>query len=339
MPDLREVFQMSTQKVRPDRGFTERQEFRQRRKVRNQKIGAYVVVTAIAAVAVIALAAVQGGRGDTTVPGSSAPPSAVAPAVATHSYLDIVTGERSPVAADMSAARLLEVSPNGEAVAYNTCCSNDALYVANLDGSGAEVITPEELDGYAATWIDDETILFQGRPEGTNELGALYVADLSAGDLTKVIDLPEGREAAWIVISDVSPDGTTVLFHLPRWAGEQEVWDLWTAPLAGGEPTLLRRNAGSPQYGPDGSIVFLHHAVPTHGDGIWIMDGDGSNARPIVEDRGAKFTWPRVSPDGMQVAYGHDGEAEVVAITGGRAKATGVSEEPAWYGNDTLIVD
>ncbi len=95
MPDLREVFQMSTQKVRPDRGFTERQEFRQRRKVRNRKVGAYVVVTAIAAVAVIALAAVQGGRGDTTVPGSSAPPSASAQAVTTHSYLDIATGERS----------------------------------------------------------------------------------------------------------------------------------------------------------------------------------------------------------------------------------------------------
>ena len=37
MPDLREVFQMSTQKVRPDRGFTERQEGRQRRRTRNRK--------------------------------------------------------------------------------------------------------------------------------------------------------------------------------------------------------------------------------------------------------------------------------------------------------------
>ncbi|HEY5860884.1 MAG TPA: hypothetical protein VIX62_11405 [Actinomycetota bacterium] len=345
MPDLREVFQMSTQKVRPDRGFTERQEFRQRRKVRNQKIGAYVVVAAVAAVAVIAFAAVQGGRGDTTVPGSSAPPSAAVPAAATDSYLDIATGERSPVAADLSGARALEVSPNGQAVVYNTCCNNDAVHVANLDGSGAEIITPEKLDGYGATWIDDETILFQGRPEGTSEMGALYVADLSAGDLTKVTDLPDGQKAAWIVISDVSPDGTTVLFHLPRWAGEQERWDLWTAPLAGGEPTLLRRNAGSPQYTPDGSIVFLGHAVPFHGDGIWIMDGDGSDARPIVENPGDTFTWPQVSPDGTTVAYGHDGETEIIAIdgccgTGGSGEAIGeFRHEVAWYGNDTLIVD
>ena len=148
------------------------------------------------------------------------------------------------------------------------------------------------------------------------------------------------------MVSDVSPDGTTVLFHLPRGQGRAtERWDLWTAPLAGGEPTLLRRNAGFPQYAPDGSVVFLDHAVPFHGDGIWIMDGDGSDARPIVENPGDTFTWPRVSPDGTTVAYGHDGEAEIVAIdgccgTGGSGEAIGeFRHEPAWYGNDTLIVD
>jgi hypothetical protein len=75
------------------------------------------------------------------------------------------------------------------------------------------------------------------------------------------------------------------------------------------------------------------------------MDGDGSNARPIVQDRGTQFTWPRVSPDGTHVAYGHDGEAEIVAVdgccaTGGSGETTGeLSEEPAWFGNDTLIVN
>ena len=62
MPDLREVFQMSTQKVRPDRGFVERQEFRQRRRMRNRKIGAYVIVAAIIiAVAMVAIAVFRNG--------------------------------------------------------------------------------------------------------------------------------------------------------------------------------------------------------------------------------------------------------------------------------------
>jgi hypothetical protein len=343
MPDVREVFQMSTQKVRPDRGFTERQEFRQRRRVRNRKIGAYVLVAGIAAVAVIGFAAVR-GENDTTVPASPAPPSAAAPPVVTHSFFDIATGERSPVTADLREARLLEVSPNGRAIAYSTCCDDDALYVANLDGSEAEVITPAELDGYGPTWIDDETILFQGRPEGTIELGDLYVANLSTGEVTMVTDLPDERNGAWIIVSDVSPDGTTVLFHLPRRQGAgsegDTKYDLWTAPIAGGEPTRLRKDAGFAQYTPDGSIVFLDHAVPFQGDGIWIMKADGSDARAIVEHRGEVIVWPRVSPDGTMVAYGHGGEAEIVAISGGKAEATNqLSEEPAWFGNDTLIVD
>jgi Tol biopolymer transport system component len=260
--------------------------------------------------------------------------------VVTNHYLDIATGERTPVAAILSGARAPEVSPNGEAVAYNTCCEDDAVYVAQLDGSGTEMITPENLDGYGATWIDDERILFQGRPEGTSQLGDLYVADLSTGEVNVVTDLPDVSTGTWIVISDTSPDGMTVLFHLPRGRGDNVTWDLWTAPLAGGERTLLREDAGYAQYAADGSIVFLDHPVPFEGDDIWIMDGDGTNARRLVHDPGETFTWPRVSPDGTKVAYGHDTKAEWIDIATGEVTTTDeFSEEPAWYGNDTLIVD
>ena len=60
---------MSTQKVRPDRGFAERQEFRQRRRMRNRKIGAYAMVAAIVAIAVVAIAVVR----RTDVPGPGRP--------------------------------------------------------------------------------------------------------------------------------------------------------------------------------------------------------------------------------------------------------------------------
>ena len=61
MPDLHEVFQMSTQKVRPDQGFTERQEFRQRRRMRNRRIGAYAMVAAVVAIALVAIAVFRNG--------------------------------------------------------------------------------------------------------------------------------------------------------------------------------------------------------------------------------------------------------------------------------------
>ena len=154
-----------------------------------------------------------------------------------------------------------------------------------------------------------------------------------------VVDMPDERKPEWIVISDVSPDGTTVLYHFPRGNGDDVTWDLWTVPLAGGEPTLLRKNAGYGQYAADGSIVFFDHPIPFEGDAIWIMDGDGSNVRPLVELQGARFEWPRVSPDGTKVAYGHDGNAAWVDIESGDVTTTDeLSEDPAWYGNEKLIV-
>ncbi|MGZ8581514.1 MAG: TolB family protein, partial [Actinomycetota bacterium] len=341
MPDLREVFQMSTQKVRPDRGFTERQDFRQRRRMRNRKVGAYAVVAAIAVVAVVAIAAVRTGPGDTAVPVSSPPPSG--PTVVSHSYFDIATGERTPVAADLSGAQVPEVSPNLRNIAYGF----DVITVAALDGSERTTITPEDLDGYAPTWIDDETILFQGRTAGTGQIGDLYVADIASGEQTMVVDLPDLRPLPWFVRSDLSPDGTTVLFHLPRALdrvrGDGVAWDLWTAPLAGGEATLLQEDAGMAAYTPDGSIVFLDHMEDFASGRISIMAGDGSNERLLVKVPNGTG-WPHVSPDGTMVAFGEFG-TDVVQIadiaTGENLGEIGDDQETesAWYGNDTLIVD
>ena len=66
---------MSTQKVRPDRGFAERQEFRQRRRERNRKIGAYAVVAAIAVIAVLFAGAVQLREASPDVPALDPTPS------------------------------------------------------------------------------------------------------------------------------------------------------------------------------------------------------------------------------------------------------------------------
>ncbi len=339
MNELKEIFDMVTKQTEPDLDSWKDQEDRQRRRQRNRRLGAYAVAAAIVVVAAVAIAALREGRGDQAEP--AVPPSVApggGPAI-THSFLDTLNGERTPVPVEMVGGRALTVSPDGQAIAYNTCCtSRHALYVAGLDGSDRVTITPDDLNGYAATWIDDDSILFQARDAGTKELGDLYVANISTGEMHMVTDLPDERNGAWIVMSDLSPDGTTVLFHLPRGKGYDATWDLWTAPLAGGEATLLREDAGFAAYAPDGRIVFLDHPVPFESDAIWIMDGDGRNARSLVE--GGVFTWPRVSPDGTMVAYGNGGKAEIVHIASGDITAfDDPSEEPAWYGNGTLIVD
>ena len=278
---------------------------------------------------------------DADANGPAAPPSPTASVpIGSDVFLDIATGERTPAGASMYEAAMPEVSPDGKSVVWFTF--DDGISVSALDGSTEVAVGPEGLAGYAATWVDDETILFQGRPTdgGANDLGDLYEADVSTGEATMVTDLPLEKDGAWFVVSDVSPDGTTVLFHLPR-EGKETGWDLWTAPIAGGEATMLRKDAGFAQYGPDGSIVFIDHPVSFEGDAIWIMDGDGRHARPLVEG-GHYTTTPRFSPDGTKVLYANGETVEIVDVASGQATELDASthhSDPAWYDDRTLLVD
>jgi Tol biopolymer transport system component len=279
---------------------------------------------------------------DAAADGLTAPPSSTASLpVGSHVFLDIATGQRTPAGVSMYEAGMPEVSPDGKSVVWFTF--DDGITVSALDGSAEVAVSPHGLDGYAATWVDDETILFQGRPTGgpEDQLGDLYEADVSTGKATMVTDLPLEKAGSWFVVSDVSPDGTTVLFHLPQHGKEKGSWDLWTAPIAGGQATVLRKDAGFAQYGPDGSIVFFDHPASFAADAIWIMDGDGRHARPLVE--GGHYTGtPLFSPDGTKVAYANDETVEIVDVASGEVTKLDASthhSDPAWYDDGTLIVD
>jgi len=122
------------------------------------------------------------------------------------------------------------------------------------------------------------------------------------------------------------------------------VHDLWTTPLGGGEATLLRENAAMGTYAPDGSIVFLDHAMTLSSRRISIMDGDGSNARSLVKlpNDEDQVAWLQVSPDGTMVLGAAGDAVHLVDIVTGEelGEVAGFFvEEPTWYGNDSLIED
>lgn len=343
MSELKELFDMVTKQTEPDLNSWKEQEERQRRTARKRKLGAFAATAAVIVAGVVGFAALRDGDGDVVPPLSSPTESSGgATNAVSHSFVDLSTGERTQVPTYLGTARLPEVSPNGLSIAYSTCCSYDSLFVVALDGSSDPVqLSPDGVDGYGASWIDDETILFQGRPSGTDQLGELYTVNVSTGDVQMVTDLPDERNGSWIVISDISPDSSTVLFHLPRGKGQDAEWDLWTAPLAGGEPTLLRKDAGFAAYAPDGSIVFLDHPEPFESDELWMMDSDGGNARSIAS--GGTYAFPDVSPDGTRVLVGtgENGPPTVVDIATGEATAIdgALGSEGAWYDDETVIVD
>jgi Tol biopolymer transport system component len=315
----------------------------ERRAVRNRRLGGVALVVVLIAVAVFAAISLRDGDEGTGSTTDTVSSSGFTPIeVITNSYLDITTGETTPAEVHLPGANLPEVSPNGESVVYFTFDS-DGIFVAPIDGSEEATITLDGLSAVAPTWIDDVTILFQGRPldGGANEIGDLYTLDVPTGDVTMVTDLPVEKHGAWFIVSDVSPDGSTVLFHLPRGNGQRFGYDLWTAPIAGGEATLLRRDAGYAQYGPDGSIVFLASPGLGESDAIWVMDSDGRHARSLVEG-GPFSSGPRFSPDGATVAYANDEMLEVVDVVSGEVTQLDASTheaDPAWYDATTLIVD
>ena len=337
MAELKEIFDMVTNKTEPEQDSWGQQEQRQRRTGRNRKLGALAVVAAIVVVAAVAFAALRAERGDDLRPAdtnTSAPPLGIV----THYLVDIRTGDRTAVPAMMPGGRLFSVSPDGSAIAYSTCCSFDATWVANFDGSGERRITPDGLDGYGPTWTPDGNgVVFQGRKAGTDEIGQLYRADMTTGALTRITHFDRRTSGWWITTSDVSPDGRTVLFHLVReHASGHGAWDLWTVPITGGEPTLLRKNAGYASYGSDGTIAFIDHPVDFGGESIWVMKSDGTGARPIVE--GGSYAWPRVSPDGTRIAYEDTSSVMIVEIATGKTTDLGIGSEPNWVDENTLIV-
>jgi hypothetical protein len=83
MPELREVFEMTTKQMEPDVDAWRDQETRQRKANRNKKVGAFAVAAVIAVAAVAFVLGTRGGQNATTPAGEPAAVSARAQGVAT----------------------------------------------------------------------------------------------------------------------------------------------------------------------------------------------------------------------------------------------------------------
>jgi TolB protein len=100
------------------------------------------------------------------------------------------------------------------------------------------------------------------------------------------------------------------------------------AALAAGGGRLARAvhvydYAGSPAWSPDGKQI----AFARNGDGIWVVDADGTNPHMIAA-RGNNPDW---SPDGTRLVYDVGGDKVVVANADGTDPQVVTSgDDPAW---------
>ena len=335
---------MVSQKVEPDWDAWNQQEQRQRRAMRRRRVGAYSVVAAMLAVA--AIVAVTSSRDERSTDRVGDDPTVPVFTQSGRFFLDLESGATRPLPEGIPHGTFYAVSPDRTMVATTPCCDgSDPLYVANVDGTGVRQLTGNVMDGYSPSWSPDGTMLvFQGRDGGTLAFGDLFVIDVATGDLTRITNLDQEKRYGWWFLSpSFAPDGRSVLFHLPTGSGElpgdPARWDLWSVPISGGEPTLVRRDASMGAYAPDGTLAY---GDPAPDPADWtsrtlrVSEAGGGPARVIA--RGEAIEFPRWSPDGTRIAYVDSFAVYVLDVATGEASHVANGDWVSWFDEDTLVI-
>ena len=103
------------------------------------------------------------------------------------------------------------------------------------------------------------------------------------------LDLHEGT---WM---SVTVSGDRVVFDL--------LGDLWSMPISGGEASRLSQGAAwdtEPRFSPDGTKI-AYTSDRGGSEQIWVMNADGTGARQLTDDKGARFTDPVWDPSGPYI--------------------------------------
>ena len=300
----------------------------------------------LAGVAVLALvvggsAATRTLQNDEAIPPAGQPSPTPRTEISGPSLLDLQAGDTRPLPDSILGGSLYYTSPDRTMFVINSCCSPpNPVSIANVDGTGIRQVTPDGIDGFGARWSPDGSLLvYQERNGATHEIGNLFVVDVATEETTQITDLDPASYGRWALLPSFSADGQTIIFHMPKGPdGASTRWDLWSVPVAGGEPTLVVRNASMGVYAPDGqTLAYLDS--PRGGwtsSRLMVADVDGSDPRLLVE--GDQIDFPQWSPDGTRIAYSDSDGTHVVDVSTGEASLVTDAGVRDWFGDDTLVV-
>lgn len=342
---------MATTQAEPDQDSWKQQQDRQDRTKRTKRIGGFAAAIVSLGVLALILITMRSG-GDMSTPDPAAapaigegepPPSAET----TNGYLlDLETGEATPLPANIPETKY-DVSPDGTQITYDADPDSDSkIVVANMDGSDIREFSFDGKEVRGPAWSPGGSMIVylgidQTDPDGP---GNLYLLDIATGDSSQITDLPQTPVMLGSYLSpSFSQKGDTVYFQYPR--GATQVRDLWSVPITGEEPTLVRRRAAYGEVSPDGTqIAFLRSTTsdPWAGEGIEIVGTLEPDAEPRTLVNGGSIQWQRWSPDGTRIAYadreGSDPGVYVADVANGETTRVGDGTFAGWVDDQTLIV-
>ncbi|MBL8293551.1 MAG: PD40 domain-containing protein, partial [Bryobacterales bacterium] len=242
-------------------------------------------------------------------------------------FLDIETGETSPLLPAPAPLTDPAVSRDGHRLAYVTQTHGFALREILLDGSGERPLAPAKVDQHSVAWSPrggqfafarHNEIILRDR-EGVNERVLLTAKDLpAAGGFVTI---------SWLAFS---LQGDRLVFTC---AGCEDGLSLWTLPVTGGAPARLARGATEGGYAatfsPDGQwIAYLHTrlAQPT----VLAKLRVGRGEPPVILHDG-RCGSPAWSPAGEWIACDSEAATKLIAPDGGQSRSTpGLTGGMAW---------
>lgn len=347
MPDLREVFEMTTKQMgEPDLDSWREQENRQRKATRNRKLGAIAVTAALLIAGVVVGVSTLGT--DEVQPGGSSDGSTLTPdgAEQTLSIIDVGSGRATPFTAPADATDF-DFTLDGSMVAYADVDANgnDQVFVMDADGSNArqlthgEGITPAEAlpgtgtSGGRLDWSPDGSMIAYNRD--TSDGPEIFTVRVSDGVSTRVTNEPQvaADPGGW------APDGGSLVFctlnpSIPHYSA-------LSVDLRTGRTRQIVPDGSTPKLSPDGAWIAFNSWL-TSDIRLILANSDGSGRRVIARFDGDDG-FQEWSPDSTQIAFFADIDengfgTHVYDLVTGETRFVSAGTIESWIDDDHILV-